>query len=116
MKDAIDRIEKALFHRKGSLRPTLLAVLYCQSAYFGGAVLILSLDPAFMLIGTFAMAHAMVIAAYMIHDCGHNAVFRSSPHNAMLGTALNWLTGGCYGTYEELRANHMRHHVDNADV
>jgi fatty acid desaturase len=34
----------------------------------------------------------------------------------MLGTALNWLTGGCYGTYEDLRANHMRHHVDNADV
>ncbi|HEX8874997.1 MAG TPA: fatty acid desaturase [Nitrosospira sp.] len=66
--------------------------------------------------GIFAMGHGMVIAAYMIHDCGHNTLFKSPRHNAMLGKALNWLTGGCYGTYEDLRANHMRHHVDNADV
>jgi fatty acid desaturase len=69
-----------------------------------------------MLIGMLAMAHGMVIAAYMIHDCGHNAVFKAPGHNATLGKGLNWLTSGCYGTYEELRANHMRHHVDNADV
>jgi acyl-lipid omega-6 desaturase (Delta-12 desaturase) len=116
MQDTINRTEKALFRHKGSLRPTLLALLYCQLAYFGGAALILSLDPVFMLIGMLAMAHGMVIAAYMIHDCGHNAVFKAPGHNAALGKALNWLTGGCYGTYEELRANHMRHHVDNADV
>ena len=116
MQDTIDRIEKALFRHKGSLRPTILALLYCHSAYFGGAALILSMNPVFMLIGMLAMAHGMVIAAYMIHDCGHNAVFKAPGHNAMLGKALNWLTGGCYGTYEELRANHMRHHVDNADV
>jgi len=116
MQDTIDRMEKALFRHKGSLPPTLLALLYCQSAYFGGAALILSLKPVFMLMGMLAMAHGMVIAAYMIHDCGHNAVFKAPGHNAALGKALNWLTGGCYGTYEELRANHMRHHVDNADV
>ena len=116
MQDTIDRIEKAWFRHKGSLRPTILALLYCQSAYFGGAALILSMNPIFMLIGMLAMAHGMVIAAYMIHDCGHNTVFKSPGHNATLGKTLNWLTGGCYGTYEELRANHMRHHVDNADV
>src|SRR5690242_11954143 len=116
MQDTIDRTEKALFRNKGSLRPTLLALLYCQSAYFGGGALILSLNPFLMMIGTLAMAHGMVIAAYMIHDCGHNALFKSARHNALLGKTLNWLTGGCYGTYGELRANHMRHHVDSADV
>ena len=30
--------------------------------------------------------------------------------------ALNWLAGGCYGSYEDLRTVHMKHHVDNADV
>lgn len=79
-------------------------------------MLILSLNPALMAIGTFALAHGMVIAAYIIHDCGHNTVFKSPRHNALSGGALNWLTGGCYGTYDDLRANHMRHHVDNADV
>ncbi|MCO6427276.1 fatty acid desaturase [Nitrosomonas communis] len=112
----IHKIEKIWLRYKGSLRPTISVLLYCQLAYFGGAALILSLNPVFMIIGTLAMAHGMVIAAYMIHDCGHNTLFKSPRHNAMLGKALNWLTGGCYGTYEDLRANHMQHHVNNADV
>ena len=106
MQDTIDRTEKALFRHKGSLRPTVLTLLYCQWAYFGGAALILSLDPVFMLIGMLAMAHGMVIGAYIIHDCGHNAVFKAPGHNAAVGKALNWLTGGCYGTYEELRCHY----------
>lgn len=112
----INTFEKNWFRYKGSLRPTVLALLYCQLTYFGGAMLILSLDPVLMAIGTLAMAHGMVIVAYMIHECGHNAVFKSPRHNAWLGSALNWLTGSCYGTYDDLRANHMRHHVDNADA
>ncbi len=116
VRDTIGRIEKAGFRHKGSLRPAISALLYCQLTYFGGVALILSLNPISMMIGTLAMAHGMVIAAYMIHDCGHNTLFKSARHNAMLGKALNWFTGGCYGTYEDLRANHMQHHVDNADV
>ena len=112
----MERIEKNWFRYPGSLRPSISALLYCQLTYFGGWVLILSLSPALMLIGTLALAHGMVIASYLIHDCGHNAVFKSPHHNAVAGGALNWLTGGCYGTYSDLRANHMQHHVDNADV
>jgi fatty acid desaturase len=62
------------------------------------------------------LAHAMVIAAYVIHECGHNLVFRRSRHNAMLGRAMSWLCGACYGTYEDMRYKHFRHHVDNDDV
>lgn len=111
-----DRIEKTYFRHKGGLRPGILALLYCQLTYFGGAALILSLNPVLMTVGTLAMAHGMVIASYMIHECGHNALFKSSHHNALVGRALNWLAGGCYGTYEDLRKAHMKHHVDNADV
>jgi fatty acid desaturase len=111
----MNRLEKKWFRYKGGLRPSISALLYCQLAYLGGAALILSLNQVLMVIGTLAMAHGMVIAAYIIHECGHNAVFKSPRHNALLGSALNWLTGGCYGTYDDLRAHHMRHHVDNAD-
>jgi omega-6 fatty acid desaturase (delta-12 desaturase) len=112
----ITRIERTWFRYKGGLLPCILALLYCNLGYFGGAALILSLSSVLMIIGVLAMAHGMVIAAYLIHDCGHNAVFKSPQHNATLGRALNWLTGGCYGTYADLRINHMKHHVDNADV
>ena len=62
------------------------------------------------------LAHAMVIAAYIIHECAHNTVFRSNANNARLGSALTWLCGASYGTYEDIRYKHFRHHIDNADV
>ncbi|HEU4854257.1 MAG TPA: fatty acid desaturase [Nitrosospira sp.] len=112
----LDRIEKTYFRHKDGLRPNISALFYCQLAYFGGAALILSLNPVLMAVGTLAMAHGMVIASYMIHECGHNTLFKSPRHNALMGQALNWLAGGCYGSYEDLRSVHMKHHVDNADV
>ncbi|MEZ5501554.1 MAG: fatty acid desaturase [Halioglobus sp.] len=32
-----------------------------------------------------------------------------------LGKILNWITGSCYGRFEDIRYKHMRHHVDNCD-
>lgn len=110
------KIEETCFRYKGSLVPSISALVYCHLAYFGGAALILSLDPVLMAVGTVALAHGMVIAAYLIHDCAHNALFKSPRHNALTGSLLNWLTGGCYGTYAELRAQHMRHHVEHVDI
>ncbi len=65
---------------------------------------------------TVLLAHAMTIAAYLIHECGHNLVFRRSQHNAALGRFMSWICGAAYGTYEDMRYKHFRHHVDNDDV
>ena len=65
---------------------------------------------------TLLLAHSMIIAAYLIHECAHNLVFRRSRHNAVLGKTLSWLCGASYGTYEDMRYKHFRHHVDNDDV
>jgi acyl-lipid omega-6 desaturase (Delta-12 desaturase) len=62
------------------------------------------------------MAHAMTISAYLIHECAHNLVFRNARHNARLGRFLAWLCGAAYGTFEDMRYKHFRHHVDVADV
>ncbi|MCH9696100.1 MAG: fatty acid desaturase [Gammaproteobacteria bacterium] len=62
------------------------------------------------------LAHAMTIAAYLIHECGHNAVFVRARDNARLGRVMSWLCGAAYGTYEDIRYKHFRHHVDNDDV
>ena len=67
-------------------------------------------------VATLALAHGMIIAAYLIHECGHNLVFRSLKDNARLGRFLSWMCGASYGTYEDMRYKHFRHHVDNDDV
>jgi fatty acid desaturase len=67
-------------------------------------------------IGTFILAHALTIAAYLLHECGHNAVCVTNAANARLGSVLTWVTGSAYGTYEDIRYKHFRHHVDSADV
>ncbi len=64
---------------------------------------------------TLLLAHAMTIAAYLIHECGHNTVFRTNKANARLGRFLNWICGASYGTYEDIRYKHFRHHLDNDD-
>jgi fatty acid desaturase len=62
------------------------------------------------------LAHGMTIAAYMIHECGHNTVFKQNADNARLGKFLTWLCGAAYGTYDDIRYKHFRHHVDVDDV
>lgn len=96
--------------------------------YHGGAVAYALLAYAFGLAGLFAhhwvinivatllLAHGMTIAAYMIHECGHNTVFSSNQVNASLGHFLNWICGACYGTFEDIRYKHFRHHLDNDDA
>ena len=93
-----------------------VTVLYAVTAYAGGFACLFQGHWAVSLAGTLLLAHGMIIAAYMIHECGHNMVFRHSRHNAILGRAMSWLCGAAYGTYEDMRYKHFRHHVDNDDV
>jgi len=65
---------------------------------------------------TLLLSHGMTIAAYLIHESSHNLVFVQSRHNAALGRLMSWLCGAAYGTYEDMRYKHFRHHIDNDDV
>ena len=97
-------------------RLNLLALSYAVGGWVLGWAAILSASVWLAVPGTLLLAHAMVIAAYMIHECAHNTVFRENALNARLGKMLSWLVGGCYGSYEGIRNKHFRHHVDRADV
>ena len=92
------------------------AVLYAVAGYTFGLAGLFAAHWAINALATLLLAHAMVIAAYMIHECGHNLVFKSIRHNAYLGRFLSWLCGSAYGTYEDIRYKHFRHHVDVDDV
>lgn len=103
------------FRHSDGVWPLTLVLAYILTTYIGGWLLMA--QPGFLLplLGIIACGHGMIIAAYLVHDCAHNAIFKKTDHNTRLGKALNWITGGSYGTYEDLRYKHMRHHVDNAD-
>lgn len=98
------------------LWPNPLALTYILVGYVSGWALFYIDNLPVNLLGILLLAHSMVIAAYLIHECAHNTIFAKNAHNARLGRVLMWFTGACYGTYEEIRHKHFRHHVDKADV
>ncbi len=107
---------KSLLREPQGLRYYGAAVAYAVSGYALGFLGLFAASWLTNALATLLLAHAMTIAAYLIHECGHNLVFTHSRHNAMLGRAMSWLCGAAYGTYEDMRYKHFRHHVDNDDV
>ncbi len=93
-----------------------LAVLYAVVGYFVGLAGLFVDHWGINIAAVILLGHAMTIAAYMIHECGHNLVFSSIANNARLGRVMSWFCGAAYGTYEDMRYKHFRHHVDNDDV
>lgn len=93
-----------------------VAVSYAVAGYGLGLTGLFSATALINVTATMLLAHAMTISAYLIHECGHNAVFRRHRDNATLGRAMSWICGAAYGTYEDIRYKHFRHHVDNDDV
>ena len=91
------------------------AVIYAVGGYIIGWIGLFSDHWLINLGATLLLGHAMTIAAYMIHECGHNTVFASNESNARLGRFLNWICGASYGTFEDIRYKHFRHHMDNDD-
>lgn len=107
---------RSLFRDPRGMIPHTLALAYALLGYVLGWLGLFAASWLVNLLAMVLLAHAMVIAAYMIHECSHHTVFRDPRYNTRLGKALGWLCGSCYGDYENLREKHMRHHVDNADV
>jgi fatty acid desaturase len=105
-----------LFKEPGSVLMNGGALLYAVAGYITGFAGLFHGSWAVNAAATLLLAHAMVVAAYLIHECAHNLVFRRSRHNAALGRAMSWLCGAAYGTYDDIRYKHFRHHVDNDDV
>lgn len=98
------------------LWPNISALIYIFFTYTLGLYFISDNSLLLNFCGTILLAHSMVIAAYMVHECAHNTIFKNREANAKLGRLLNWVTGACYGDYEDIRHKHFRHHADRADV
>jgi fatty acid desaturase len=107
---------RTLLRDKDGLWHHGLALSYGVIGYGGGLALMAASSLAANIAGVLLLAHAMVISAYLLHECAHNILFAANADNARLGACLSWITGSCYARYEDLRRKHFRHHVERADV
>jgi fatty acid desaturase len=105
-----------LFRFDDAALPNLLAWGYMFSAYVFGFAAILSDSLWLNAAGVLFLAHGMVIAAYFIHECAHESLFRNRRHNQLFGELLLWLTGSSYSDYKAVQRKHVRHHLDRADI
>lgn len=111
---ASNRLLRA-FHEPAGLAWHGGALVYALLAYASGVWGLLQDSLWINALAVLVWGHGLVIAAYLTHEAAHNTVFRDNAHNARLGAFLGWVTGSAYGTFEDLRYKHFRHHMDNDD-
>jgi fatty acid desaturase len=68
------------------------------------------------LTGVWLCAHAMVLAAYLVHEAAHQTLFASPRGNHWTGEVMNFIAGTPYASFERIRHMHIRHHVERADL
>ena len=96
--------------------PNSLALGYALAGYVAGFVLMGRGSWWLAAAGVLLTAHAMVIAAYLVHEAVHTTLFAAPAHNRIAGEAMSWIAGSAYASFERIRHLHLRHHRDRADV
>lgn len=108
-----------LFRHADGVLVNSCAIAYAILGYSLGLWL-LTQSGLWFFAGVLLLAHSLVIAAFLIHECTHQSLFNvkhadNDPHK-YLGAVLSWLTGACYGTFDAMRDKHLRHHFERADI
>jgi fatty acid desaturase len=107
------------FKHPDAVKPNLLLFGYLLLAY---PLALLGLawpgvsSPLWFAPSVLLLANALVLSAYLLHDCLHNNVFANAAANERLGLVLAWLVGAVYSPYAVLRDKHFRHHIERADI
>jgi omega-6 fatty acid desaturase (delta-12 desaturase) len=102
------------FRRPDAVIPNLSLIGYLLLAYplslYGLS------QPLWFALSVLLLANALVLSAFLLHDCLHNSVLASAAANELLGKCLAWLVGAVYSPYAVLRDKHYRHHIERADI
>lgn len=99
-----------------------LAVGYALAGHAGGIALMAASSLASNLVGVLLCAHAMLIAAYLVHEAAHNTLAVSArgrsanAQNRALGELMSFVAGGSYASFERIRELHLLHHKERCDV
>lgn len=96
--------------------PDLLAFAFVLLGYPVGVYLLFSTSWLINFFGLILTAEALIISAYLIHEFSHWSIFKSPKVNERWANVMAWINGSCYTTFQAVRDQHMKHHVDRADV
>jgi fatty acid desaturase len=111
-----DGTGRTLWREPAGAVPNTFALGHAALGYLAGFWLMASDAWYFAAAGVLLNAHAMMIAAYLIHEAAHYTLFADPRHNRVAGEAMNWIAGGAYASFQRIRHLHLRHHRDRADV
>jgi fatty acid desaturase len=105
-----------VFREAAGRLPNRLALGYAVAGYAAGFWLMAADAWTAAAAGVLLTAHAMLIAAYLVHEAAHYTLFASPANNRRAGEAMSWIAGSAYASFERIRHLHLRHHRDRADV
>ncbi len=110
------RSSGSLWREPAGALPNTLALGYASIGYIAGFVLMAQSSWVLAVVGVLLIVHAMVIAAYLVHEAAHYTLFAEPAHNHVAGEVMSWIAGGAYASFNRIRHMHLRHHRDRADV
>jgi fatty acid desaturase len=101
--------------REGAIANTLV-LAWVALGWLASFALMGADSLAFNILGVLLCTHAMVLAAYLIHEAAHQTLFNAPWANTAVGECMNFIAGSAYASFERIRHMHIRHHVDRADL
>jgi fatty acid desaturase len=107
---------RKLFRDREAALANTLVLGWTALGWLGSFALMGAASPWLNLAGVLLCAHAMVLAAYLIHEAAHQTLFARHEANRRAGEAMNFIAGSSYASFERIRHMHMRHHLDRADL
>lgn len=93
----------------------VIAILYVLGGYCGAIALLLLPNIWLNALGVVILTHSLVLSAYMSHEFMHGTIFTDRKWNAVGGSVMLWLNGGCYARFKDLAQEHIAHHVNRVD-
>ena len=107
---------RSLFRDRDAALANSLVLAWTGLAWVASFLLLGATSAWLNAAGVLLCAHAMVLAAYLIHESAHQTLFALPAANATAGEAMNFIAGSAYASFERIRHLHIRHHVERVDV
>jgi len=107
---------RAWFRDRQAARANTAILLWVGAGWLASFALLAAREPALNVLGVLLCTHAMVLAAYLIHEAAHQNLFSVRGANRWVGEALSFIAGSSYASFERIRHMHVRHHLERADV
>ncbi len=112
----MNRTAPTIFREPEGALPNTLALLWTSTAWIASFPMMAADSVALNAAGVILCIHAMVLAAYLIHEAAHYTLFQRPAHNRLVGEWMSFVAGACYASFDRVRHLHLRHHRDRADV